>query len=1014
MNLKFTMITAASAVCVLAAPASSAENVLGVSVAATDSVDLAASPDAIQIVPTRYRPIWRWWWPAGRLDHIEIENELKAIKAAGFGGVEQSLLRDPNYWWSTDFHTDTKFAVQKSTELGLRFDATLGPEWPVSSQAVTETTGMQEAVWSSVNVAGGHSYAGPVPWLNDGIFKTHTLVGVTAARVIKNGFGSSVAGGNFVPTLLDSSSAVDLTNQVRHGLLNWQAPAGGIWKIIAVWMRATGQRPHGDLKTLIASIPNANLPFNLPFMPQIAGPLVPDHFSAEVTKAMLADFDRTLFGGDMDAIFRLNGSRVFEDSLELNHDTLSTPLGGGLQVGVDGCIGCNGVFWTPTFLDEFKQRRGYELRPFLPAALGAFDFPNHEGERIKHDYDKTISELLEDYHYKLIRTWANAHGIKSRAQGYDFFSSDKTHVSKKLELPDAESLAFGDSGSKITPGSAQVIKIINDYRTISSAAHLSGAKEITLEAGATPLGEYNNSFSDYKILADRAFAGGVTTIALHGFAYRTFRDSYQAWEWPGWSAFNVLFAESWNQRHPAFALWNGLAGYCGRIGAALQNGKPRVDLLVLSVKDAAHEYGTTDVSNTLFGSDYTWDRIDDASMAELDAPPTGSSLLPDGPAYKALVLDNLPIISQSAAQRILEIAQSGVPVILVGSRPARGVSYLDVRGEDLAISRIFDSLLSLGNVRQVADGQAIISSLSSMSVDADLRKGNFPIISQHRRTSGGDVWFLYNNSTSKSEGLLNFKATGAPSQIDPWTGISTQLGSWHQSNDGVSLPVSLAPGQTALISFSKSTASLHAEPNGIPTRWRGNTLVALISESLKTSISLSNGESIAIDEKNLPNPINIVGPWQLNVHTARPDGDGSVYMILDSLRDWKDIPQLGMISGAATYTALVTIPSDWSASGYHVILDPGDFGGFADFIVNGSPASLPSLPDGGRDITKLIRAGLNTIQCRLATTVTNSIVGAARKGDLRYAGFIKNALQPAGLLGPVRLIPVAELPIGFK
>ena len=968
--------TVRGAACLVALVSAGVALSLPASVTAKSAPDLARTPTALRTVPMADRPKWRWWWPSGTVDNAELDRELQSMKAAGFGGVEQTLLRSPDDWWSPAFHAAIKHAIETATSLGLTFDTTLGPEWPISSKAVDDISkglSMQEAIFSSIDLVGPSTYTGPLPQLDDGGLTRRTLVAATAAKPVNQadlGIVNPLEGTATSPVTLDPTTAVDLTPKVRGGTLTWQVPPGR-WKLVATWMRPTGQRVHGDAVTLAGAVPAQNLPVSLPDLGGQLGPLVPDHFSRAATDATLQDYDNTLFGGDMAVVMRHNGGHVFEDSLELTHNALgSTPI----SLGSDGCLLCSNRFWTPAFLAEFKKRRGYDLAPLLPAIFDAFVLPGGAQQRVRSDYYRTLSELLVDNHYKAIRAWANARGLTSRAQGYNLVGTDKTSVSTGLQLPDTESLDDGETGDDVAPGSATSWSIMDDYRSVVSAAHITGAGQVTLEAGANLLGEYDMSQADYKVIADRAYAAGVTTMALHGFAYKTYHDAYQLWSWPGWSAFDVLFAQSWNEDAPQMSLWSGLAGYYGRISAALRSGRPSVDVTVLSKQNTPHSFGTATLAAALRSASFTADRIDDASLVQLPRP-KHRRLLPSGPGYRALVIDSMTAVSGAAADRVLAFAKAGLPVVVVGDAPSQGTAYRDPGAEDAQVKAAFGALLALRNVRQVKSAKDAPAALTSLHLAPQLQRGDLPIVAQHRRTKGGDVWFLYNNSTRPVAGNATFTTTGAPAQVDPWTGNATRLRVSHRRKKTVTLPLSLAGGQSTLIAFGRSAKALHVA---------------------------------SVPRPGLPEPIVVAGPWSLAVATVGPDGSGKVGLTLDKLADWRNIPQLSSASGTGVYTAKVTLPASWLASRRAVALDPGAYGGMAQFTVNGTPAPMPSLPDGPREITRLLHPGANELQVRLATSIANVIIGRARSGDLRYAAFIKNTPQSYGLLGPVRLIGLAR------
>ena len=74
-----------------------------------------------------------------------------------------------------------------------------------------------------------------------------------------------------------------------------------------------------------------------------------------------------------------------------------------------------GSDWTGDFLEQFQKRRGYDLKPYLPALVGNI------GEKtgaIRHDWGETLSELFEERFLVPIEAWAKEHHTLFRAQLY--------------------------------------------------------------------------------------------------------------------------------------------------------------------------------------------------------------------------------------------------------------------------------------------------------------------------------------------------------------------------------------------------------------------------------------------------------------------------------------------------------------------------------------------------------------------------------------------------------------------
>ncbi len=52
--------------------------------------------------------------------------------------------------------------------------------------------------------------------------------------------------------------------------------------------------------------------------------------------------------------------------------------------------------WTKNLPEEFKQRRGYDLIPWLPVLAGVKMADETTRQRLQRDYDLTISDLMAD------------------------------------------------------------------------------------------------------------------------------------------------------------------------------------------------------------------------------------------------------------------------------------------------------------------------------------------------------------------------------------------------------------------------------------------------------------------------------------------------------------------------------------------------------------------------------------------------------------------------------------------
>lgn len=992
---------------VSAAPASGVQDRL--------PVDLAARPNGLRSMPMEFRPKTRWWWPRIDVDKAEIKRELLAIKRAGFGGVEQVLMRDFDGWDKPLFRENTKYALQVAINLGLSFDITLGPGWPMSAPSADDfdaRLSMQDLVHGAIDVVGPVPVTAPLPRPVDNGTRSLELVALTAAQIDPTAPDTA----NGVVTL-NPDSMRDITATVAGEMFTWTPPTG-TWRVFAFYMRATGQRPHANQKTTVFSTLLSQLPFDLPEMEEVnEGNLVVDHFSLEATKAAVKDYDRMLFGNDMDALWERSNGMVFEDSIEIGHagpgNSVALPLGPELR-----------PFWTRDMKREFARRRGYDVTPLLPVTLPEYGLSDGGGARVKRDLRDTLQDLWIDNHMQANADWAKTHGMRTRQQAYGFAGFDHIRGATGAQHPDVETLGFGDpaivSPQVVLPGpnynawgSAEGWAAMDTYREISSGAHLSGADIVSNEWGAALQGHYTMQPTDYVALANRAMSVGVSSQILHGFAYKFFDEPPFSPPWPGWCAWceaPFAFADSWNQDWPQWPSWRRLNDYVARAQGVLRQGDPRVDVTVLGGRANIADFGVP-----LSQRGYTYDFLDQQSAAELPLP-RGRRLLPGGPSYKALVVAGQATMAGPTARRLLAFARKGLPVVLYGVLPSKGVSYADAAREDKAVQDAVKALLRLPNVRRADTAAALTSALTALRVRPDFRTAwSSNVVPLHRRTAAGDVWFLYNHSTEDVRTTATFAAKGTPFRLDLFTGQASRAGAYRTTTRGTVLPLHLKAGQTAAVIIRRAAPARHATTTTADEAViRGSRLVITDADGGRVTTRLSNGRTVVSHLPAAPAARALTGPWQVDATLVNPEGRTDVKVTMDHLTDWRQVPELTGQSGRATYTTSFTVPRSWVARGHEVRVDLGNVAGSAEVSVNGRPVNGLSAFSGPRPLTQSLRVGKNTITVRVATTFLNKIAALARSGDPRYAQFNTKLPEESGLLGPVRLVPFARSSIRLR
>src|SRR4051794_38791290 len=982
--------------------------------AAAPSAEAAPSvlddPGAFRDPPRQVRPKFRWWWGnfvlPSSLDPAAVTEELKAIGDAGFGGVEIGFT--PSVWANDAQRAGLQASLAEARRRGLSVDMTLGANWPLQTPNTAKGTGLseQELMYGRKDVSG--TFDGAVPPAIGDDQPRGKLVAVTAARVVDRGPAVDQAGTPPAKsTVLDPDSLVDLTARVRSDrTLHWDAPPGD-WILFAFWQREADEG-------------------------------VVDHLRADSARAALKYIDDNQLGPAAAQLTGVGGS-FFEDSLELDVKEL---------------------FWTDRFQAEFARRRGYDMTRFLPLMFVQgehkywvpeteptpdFELPGGEGFRYRHDYYETETDLYVDEHLKEISRWAKGHGMKFRSQVAYGNSFDVTRSARELArdggLVDDESLNAGD----IRPfgiNSRDWHFAFDHYRSIVGGSHQGGSNVIGDELGAVFLDNLMMGLPDYRAMMDKAWAAGLTRPLVHGY-----QSQSAGAPWPGDDHFLGIVTDSWNHRtFPQWAMWRPLADYWGRGALVLQQGAPRTDVAVYRdgfVPPAATIPGevpeTLDAqfgdlpeelraplkqaiaernpprpspffdSEPLERAGFTMEYLDPVGVREGQTKGQ-STLFADGPAYRALVVDE-DWMPAATAQALDRASQAGLRVVFVGGLPRRADSARDAASEDAALRAAIARIRRRATTRLVAEQADVPDALLDLGVHPAAEWSRAArVYSQRRQLGDTDVYYLWNAADEPVRMTASFAATGAPQRLDLWTGAISDVAQWRQTVGRVRMPIALAPGETTVLAFRprRETRAHVVSSTADAVSARGAQVEVEGEPGSVAAVQFSDGSSQDVALPHVPAPLT-VSDWSLHVAEAGPEGTTPRELPLDALGDWRTKPGLTNASGTGTYTATVTLPAGWVGSDRGARLTLGRVEGAALVSVNGKVVSPELSARRALDVTSLLHEGRNSLQVALTTTLKNKAVSVLPVTlQSRPALAATNGTQPYGLFGPVALVPFAR------
>lgn len=991
------------------------------------------NPGSFVEPPAETRPGMRWWWQTP-YDTSVFPREVDALADAGFGLAEIGFNSDG---FGNPAQRDAMAAtVAKAKERGLQVDITMGPGWPLTNAAVAAGTGLsqQELDYGIRDLPGGSTYSGPVPEVRPlspctagsnplmgcgGPGAAGKLVAVTGGRVLTRGTApiaspptqsnaDAAAQATQIATVLDPTSLVDLTDTVDEaGNITWDVPAVGTWMLFAFYQRASRQD-------------------------------VMDHLSEASAKALTGYLDREVLPPSVQRTLpELSGS-FFEDSPEL----VMT------------------LWWTDDLLHQFARRKGYDLTKFLPMLFvpgyytvpvpateptPEFDLPGSDGDRLRRDFLLTLEDLYVERHVEPFQEYARTHGMDYRAQAayggplrVIRVARDSVQAGGKV---DQESRNPGDP----QPYGNQTWQFaLDNYREIASGAHQGGSSDIAIELGGTNARDYMVGLQELKAIMDKIWAGGATRPIIHGLVHQP-----PGSPWPGGQRFFGLVANSWNPAtFPEWKNFRALNKYWSRGNLVLRQGKPQVDVAVYRdgyttwqatygdvASDVVHDGVSpalpVDPLNTengrplddVVGANTPKPFFDTASLdrrgyrveyvdpegLQDEAAGTGAVLFPDGPSYRAIVVDQRAMPAE-AARSIAERAEAGLAVVVVGDPPSRGASATRIAQEDAAVREAFSRIMRAPRTAVATSQDDVVQALDGLNLEPTARwSTDVPVYSQHRRAALGDYFYLHNPSAEVATFTASFATSGSGLDLDLWSGKMSPLPVYRHVGGRVEVPLVLAPGATRVLAFNRGGSAPHLTGLSAGTA-EINDGHAIVRDTAggRREFMLSDGRQRAVVLPDPGAPLDLRS-WTLQVEEANPDGPVLKTVQLEELRDWREISEVSGSAGTGTYVTTFDLPREQFGAGRGLFLDVGALGGSMQVLVNGARLTA-SIADPQRiDVSQVLRAGRNEVRIIVSTQLKNRLVALAKQGEM-HGGLAaaQPSTQPYGLLGRVRVVPYSS------
>lgn len=905
------------------------------------------------------KPWTRWWWFGNSIQLETLPQVMDQYKQAGFGGLEITPIYgvkndEENFidYLSPEWMDLLVSTLKIGDSLNLGIDMANSSGWPFGGPWITSEYACKNFVYKKYKFRGGQHIDQSIVYMQKPfVRRVRGSISIDDIRSPisknKNLHKLALAQVRFHRTLplvslmaySNSGNIVDLTDKVdTESKLNWKVPPGE-WDVYAVF-----QGWHGKMVERASPGGEGN---------------VIDHFSRDALNKHLEAFELAFYGKNMKSI-----RAFFNDSYE-----------------VDDADGESN--FSMNFLEEFRKRRGYDLRMHLPSFF--YDVPTDEHVRILCDYRETISDLLLEEFTVPWKNWAHKYNVKIRNQAHGS-PANILDLYAASDIPETEGT-----------------DLIN-IKFASSAAHLTGKKLTSAEACTWLNEHFQTTLSQIKNNVDNYFLGGVNHIIYHGTPYSPPDD-----KWPGWLFYaSVHFG-------PTNTFWNDLStlnNYITRCQSFLQSGQPDNDILIYypiydrwSVPSQSllkHFHGEEEgvfvknLSQNLLNLGYSFDFVSDKQISALSVK--NNRIFASSSVYKTIIVPDTKLMPLSTFEALLKLAKYGVNVLFINDLPVSipGFGFLEERQEkyNKVRNKIKFSIVDKSNFYRFKLGKGffykgtdIINLLSHININAEPMVNDSLQFVKRKLDDGSALYFIVNRGKRS---------------IDKWIKLNDSFSAILYYN-----PMNGLYGKAATTKEGEVYVQL-------------NTGDACILQALSRDVSIDNFKYF---EKN-KNILFVKGSWNVKFIQGGPELPATV--VMDQLKSWTDIDYeiYKRFSGKAVYTILLNNPNYDGAEAW--LLDLGEVRESAEVFLNGKKIATCIKEPYHFIIDRDLLKETNLLEVHVSNLMANRI-SYMDKEEIEWKKFhdinfpakdrenigndgLFNAggwtLFKSGLIGPVKLIPL--------
>ena len=594
-----------------------------------------------------------------------------------------------------------------------------------------------------------------------------------------------------------------------------------------------------------------------------------------------------------------------------------------------------GQNFTDGMIEKFSARFGYDMTACLPMYFG---YPINSKEYADHFLRQLRTYISDEICTEYVggfRDVAHAHGLKIWLENYGHggFSS--------------EALKYGSLSDEVA-GEFWLTGHNDEKRVAASCAHLYGKQLAWAESFTSDPRAHGPAFSRYpgilKKCADLAFTQGINSTILHVYIQQLANNDY-----PGVDAW---FGTELNRKNTYWSHMDLFTDYLKRVGWMLRQGK--------SVNDVAYYYGeTTPIMHPKrtpeIPDGFDFDDMNTEILMQRVCVENGRVVAPTGASYRALVLPETSVLSDSVMAKVDALRKAGATIVKGGTK------------EELA--------------KVLGNPDCLLPDTKNLKYC-------------HRHLDDGrDIYFIANLKDSVCHIQPEFRVAGKQAELwHPVSGEKYALKVWNGKNGETTIvPLSLQPYESVFVVFDKqgatklnaSSASVHGNVNA--------QVNAIANDAKWTTVKAE------------------IKPFTVSFDSDDVHRGPSAPVVMSSFGDLSksENPAIRYYSGKAVYQMnmnVTVLPAT------KIYLNLGKVGLMAKVWVNDQYVGGVWTAPYRLDVTDAIHKGNNKVRVEVVGTWWNRLVGDSMlpESEQRLKAYTiswkpTSKLMPYGLLEPIRL-----------